>query len=159
MHYGCLYISHYSAAPAGNTIESRESRLNTEIAKGKRWSIVKEIELDGFIISAAYSADNKSALAIFKSTGNGNYKFVTSTNRDNDEIIIGGITINDDWYDLFWLHGVQTEYAEITYTINGQKQDPLRYDTTDMGIICCKNNAKDYEISVCYYDSSGNKYE
>ena len=68
-------------------------------------------------------------------------------------IIISGTIINGEWYDLFWFNGAQTEYAEIIYTINGVKKETLKYDTTNMDIICIKNQAKDYSIEVCYYDN------
>ena len=102
---------------------------------------------------------NKSTLAIFEPTGNGDYKFSTSTNRNSDEIIVGGVAINGEWYDLIWFNGAKTEYAEITYTINGQVQDTLRYNTDDMDIISIKNPEKEYSIHVAYYDNDGNKYE
>ncbi|MDO5601645.1 MAG: hypothetical protein Q4G07_02635 [Oscillospiraceae bacterium] len=143
----------------GDTIESRESMLNTAISTGNDWTIAKEIELDGYIISAAYSTNSKSTLAVFEPTGNGKYKFNTSTNRSNEEIIIGGTAINGKWYDLIWFNGAKTEYAEITYTINGQIQDTLRYNTDAMDIICIDNPEKEYSIHVVYYDSDGNKYE
>ena len=121
--------------------------------------VAKELELGGYIVSGAYSTDNKSTLAIFEPTGNGDYKFSTSTNRNSDEIIVGGVAINGEWYDLIWFNGAKTEYAEITYTINGQVQDTLRYNTDDMDIISIKNPEKEYSIHVAYYDNDGNKYE
>lgn len=147
------------SVPAGNSIQSRERLLNTTISKGNEWTIAKELELDGYIISAAHSADNKSALAIFEPTANDKYKLLTSTNREKDEIVIDGAIINGNWYDLIWFNGAQTEYAEITYTIDGQSQDTMRYNTTDMDIIFCKNLEKEYSINISYYDSNGNKYE
>ena len=58
-----------------------------------------------------------------------------------------------------YTHLAKTEYAEITYTINGQVQDTLRYSTDDMDIISIKNPEKEYSIHVAYYDNDGNKYE
>ncbi len=153
------FIYFISAKPKGDTIESRESILNTSIDKGKDWTIVKEIEIDGHIISAAYSSDNKSTLAVFKPTRNDRYELSTSTNRNNEEIIIGGAIINGAWYDLFWFNGAKTEYAEITYTVNGQEKDKLKYNTENMDIICYKNPEKEYSVHVVYCDSEGNKYE
>ena len=149
----------FRLTPKGDTITSRESILNTAISKGNEWTIAKELELGGYIVSGAYSTDNKSTLAIFEPTGNGDYKFSTSTNRNSDEIIVGGVAINGEWYDLIWFNGAKTEYAEITYTINGQVQDTLRYNTDDMDIISIKNPEKEYSIHVAYYDNDGNKYE
>ena len=153
------FLYFFSLTPKGDTITSRESILNTAISKGNEWTIAKELELGGYIVSGAYSTDNKSTLAIFEPTGNGDYKFSTSTNRKSDEIIVGGVAINGEWYDLIWFNGAKTEYAEITYTINGQVQDTLRYNTDDMDIISIKNPEKEYSIHVAYYDNDGNKYE
>lgn len=144
--------------PKGDTQESRERILNDAISKGNGWNIAKELELDGYIISGAYSTDHKSTLAVFEPTGNGGYRFRTSTNRNAEEIIIDGTTINGVWYNLFWFYGAETEYAEITYTVNGQK-DTLRYDTGNMEIIAIPNQAKEYTIHVVYYDKDGNMYE
>jgi len=155
---GVLICCAYSL-PDGKTIESREEILDNAISKGGSWSIAKEIEIDGYIISAAYSTDNKSTIAVFKPESNGRYKFSTSTNRTSDEIIVGGAIINGAWYDLIWFNGAQTEYAEIIYTINGKESKPLRYDTTDMDVIYNKITEKDYSMEVYYYDSEGNRYE
>ena len=155
---GILICCAYSS-PDGKTIESREELLDDAISTGESWSIAKEIEIDGYIISAAYSTNNKSTIAVFKPESNGKYEFLTSTNRDNNEIIVGGAIINGDWYDLIWFNGAQTEYAEIIYTINGKEYKPLKYDTTDMDIIYNKNAEKDYSMKVYYYDSEGNRYE
>ena len=145
--------------PSGNTVESREKILNSSISKGEDWRILKEIEIDEYIISAGYSTDNKVTLAIFEPTKKGKYKFKSSTNRNTDDIIISGTNINGNWYDLIWFNGAKTEYAEITYTIDGNKESPIIYNTKDMDIIYYKNLAKDYSINVTYYDSYGNKYE
>ena len=144
---------------AGNTIESREALLDKAITTGENWNIVKETEIEGYIISAAYSTDNKSTLAVFEPESNGKHKFSTSVNRRSDEIIIGGVIINGEWYDLVWFNGAKTEYAEIVYTINGKENKTLKFNTADMDIIYNKNPEKEYEMSVCYYDSEGNKYE
>ena len=152
-----LYVSNLS--PKGNTIESREALLNNAISGNKDWTIIKEKVIDDYIISCAYSANGKSAIAVFEPMSNGRYKFLTSTNRDNTDIILGGTIINGEWHDLIWFNGAQTEYAEIIYTVNGERQEPLKYDTTNMDIICIKNTEKDYSIDVCYYDNDGNRYE
>ena len=155
----CIIVYFIWSQPSGNTVESREQILNNEITRGNDWTILKEIKIEGYIISGAYSADDKSTLAIFEPISNNKYKFAKSTNRYNDEIIISGFKINDDWYDLIWFNGAQTQYAEVIYTIDGQMQDTLKYNTTDMNIIYNKNPAKEYTMKVCYYDDKGNKYE
>ena len=145
--------------PKGDTVESREALLDNAIPRGNSWTISKEIEIDNYIISCAYSVNGKSTIAVFEPTANGKYKFSTSTNRDNDNIIIGRAIINGEWYDLFWFNGAQTEYAEIIYTVNGEAKEALRYDTTNLDLIYIKSTEKDYSIDVCYYDSNGNRYE
>ena len=60
------FLYFFSLTPKGDTITSRESILNTAISKGNEWTIAKELELGGYIVSGAYSADNKSTLAIFE---------------------------------------------------------------------------------------------
>ena len=102
---------------------------------------------------------NKSTLAIFEPTGNGDYKFSTSTNRNSDEIIVGGVAINGEWYDLIWFNGAKTEYAEITYTYGGKKQEPIIHNSKGMEIFINPAPSNDYTLDVIYYDSAGNKYE
>ena len=153
-------LIHFSTSSSkGDTPESREAILDNAISNGNNWSIIKETEIDGYIISCAYSADGKSTIAVFEPVSDTKYKFSTSTNRDNEDIIISGTSINGEWYDLIWFNGVQTEYAVITYTVDGVKKDTLKYDTTNMDLIHIKNTEKDYSLEVCYYDSEGNKYE
>lgn len=152
-----VYFSNIS--PKGNTVESREALLDEAISRGNNWTILKELEIDDYIISCAYSANGKSTIVVFEPTSNGRYKFSTSTNRDNEDIIIGGTVINGEWYDLLWFNGAKTEYAEIIYTVNGIRKEPLKYDTTNIDLICIKNPEKSYSIDVCYYDSDGNIYE
>ncbi|MBQ2922808.1 MAG: hypothetical protein IJE60_06985 [Tyzzerella sp.] len=152
-----LYVSNLS--PKGDTIESREALLNNAILGSKDWTIIKENKIDDYIISCAYSAKGQSTIAVFEPMSNKKYKFSTSTNRDNTDIIIGGTIINGEWYDLIWFNGAQTEYAEIIYTVNGAPKEPLKYDTTNMDLIYIKNSEKDYSIDVCYYDSDGKRYE
>lgn len=141
-----------------NTIESREELLENAIPGGDDWTIAKEIEIDSYIISCAYSVNGKSTVAVFEPTSNGRYKFSTSVNGENKDIIIGGAIINNEWYDLIWFNGAQTEYAEIIYTINGVRKEPLKYDTTNMDFIYIKNPEKEYSIDVYYYDGKGNRY-
>lgn len=153
-----LFIYSSRKTAKGDTIESREYLLNVAISKGKDWTIAKELALDGYIISGAYSADGKATLAVFEPMGTGSYKFRTSRNETQEDIIISREAINGSWYDLIWFCGAQTAYAEITYTVNGQTQEPLRFPTADMDIIHCKNPEKEYSIQVFYYDSDGNRY-
>lgn len=146
-------------AVQGTTVESREGLLNDALSTGTNWSIAKETEVEGYLVSAAYSADSKIALAVFKPDGRGGYAFQSSTNRNADEIVISSVVIHQNSYDLVWFNGAQTAYAELSYRLDDQLQDPLKFDTNDMKIICVKSPAKEYTLSVFYYDHAGNKYE
>ena len=154
-----IFIYYCNSSPKGNTIESREALLNDAISGESVWTIAKETEIDDYIISCAYSTNGKSTIAVFEPVSNGKYKFSTSTNRDSEEIIVGGAIINEEWYDLVWFNGAQTEYAEVIYTVNGVRKEALKYDTANMDLICIKNPEKDYSMEVCYYDSEGKRYE
>lgn len=145
--------------PKGSTVAEREDLLNKAISSGTNWKIATETEMEDYLISAAYSTNGRITLAIFKPSPLGGHQFQTSTNRNQGEIITSGVTIGDTYYDLIWFNGAQTQYAELQYTIDGKKQDAIKYDTTNMDIICHQNSAKEYEMSVAYYDSDGNKYE
>ena len=89
--------------------------LNAAISKGRDWTILKELELEDCVVSAAYSADRKCTLAVFEPQGEGAYRLRTTTTRDADQIIIAGTMANGAWYDLVWFQGAGTEYAEVTY--------------------------------------------
>ena len=48
------FLYFFSLTPKGDTITSRESILNTAISKGNEWTIAKELDLGGYIVSGAY---------------------------------------------------------------------------------------------------------
>ena len=154
-----LYQNHKKYS--GSTLESRELLLDKALSKNNRthWHIATETQIGDRLVSGAYSTDGKATLAVFKPAGNNNFKFMQSTNSQNDKVIFATINVEESSYDLFWFNGAQTEYAEITYTINGQPQEPKQYDTTQMNIITIENNEKEYSVHAVYYDSEGNKYE
>lgn len=52
------FVYLFISTPKGDTIASRENILNTAISKGGKWTIAKELKLDGYIISGAYSTDD-----------------------------------------------------------------------------------------------------
>ncbi len=141
--------------PTGGTAESRQAILNTALADGQGWTIASETELDGFVISAAYSANGKTALAVFKPAAGGRFTLSTSATRAGGGALISGAMIHNTWYDLIWLSDAQAEHAEVYYTVNGQAQDPLLYDVKDGKILCIENQEKDYSISVSYTAGSG----
>ena len=144
----------------GATVESREKLLDEAIKKssGTHWTITKETIVEDYIISGAVNTKGIATLAVFEPTGNGKYQFVTSTNRNQNEPIISGHQINGVWFDFIWFGGAQTEYAEVTYLVNG-KSETKKYDTSDMEIISIPNQEKEYTIQVSYFDSEGNQYK
>lgn len=51
-------------------------------------------------------------------------------------------------------------YAEITYTLDGVKQEPIIHNSKGMEIFIHPAPTNDeYGIDVVYYDSEGNRYE
>ena len=142
-----------------STVESREEQWNAVMKKYNetQWTITKEIVVEDYIISGAVNTNGNTTLAVFKPDGDGSYQFSTTTNRNQDEIIISGYQINGTWFDFIWFGGAQTEYAEVTYLVNG-KSETETYDTSDMEIISIPNQEKEYTIQVSYFDSEGNEY-
>ena len=156
---GAGFLYQAFQTPDGSTRESREELLNASLEKGEGWSIVQEKELEDRIISAASSSDGRSTIAVFEPEPGGGYRFSTSTNRYKEEIVIGGTVVDGTWYDLIWFGGAQTEYAEVRYTVGGERRDPLRYDTAGMEIIAVANPEQEYTIEVSYVDGKGNIYQ
>lgn len=156
---GCIGMHYYFRQYDGSSIERREKCLDKSIMKDAQWHIVTETEIDGHIISGAYSTDHKAALAVFEPAKNGAYHFVTAKLCNPDEILTDHIILHEKAYDIIWFSGVETEYAAVTYTIDHQIQEPLRYDTTDMQILYHEAPSKEYSMDVSYYDHEGNRYE
>lgn len=154
-----VYIYHICQLPAGDTAESREEILNASVQKGSDWSIVKEIEIDSYIISAACSSDNMALLAVFEPESDNGYSFVNSAAGSADEIIIENTVIKGKQYNVIWFNGAPTEYAQVTYTEDGKKPLKLKFDTKNTDIICYHYPSDAYSMNVCYYDSDGNRYE
>ena len=149
----------YFGRPDGSTLESREE-ICAEFPSGKDWKIAIEQELNDYIISGIYSSNEMSGIAVFKPYGNGKYKLHSREWRDNDRIIITGITVDNLWYDVIWFNGAKTDYAEITYTLDGVKQEPIIHNSKVMEIFIHPAPTNDeYGIDVAYYDSEGSKYE
>lgn len=155
----CIGSISYYIQPDGSTLESREELLQ-ERSKGKLWLISVEQKIDNYIISGIYSGYDESGLAVFEPKGNGKYKLQTRVFRDNDRIITTSSYIGGQWYDIVWFNGAKTDYAEITYTLDGVKQEPIIHNSKGMEIFIHPAPTNDeYGINVVYYDSEGNKYE
>ncbi|MBR2404963.1 MAG: hypothetical protein IKA95_04840 [Clostridia bacterium] len=149
----------YFNRPDGATIESREAQLQ-EKSKGKLWLISVEEKIDDYIISGIYSGYDESGIAVFEPKGDGKYKLQTRISRDNDRIILTSSYIGGRWYDIIWFNGAKTDNAEITYTLDGVKQEPIIHNSKDMEIFINPAPTKDeYAIDVVYHDSEGNKYK
>lgn len=154
---GLLLYYNYNAH-IGATKENREQLLHKSIDPKTSWNIATEAEIEEYLVSAIYSSNNKSGLAIFEPVKNGGYKFQDSITTDINQLIVNQTTINGNPYDLIWFNDAKAEYAEVIYTIDGQQQEAIRFDTTDMGIIYNPSPAKEYSIRVIYYDTDGNTY-
>ena len=112
------------------------------------------------MVSGIYSGYDESGLAVFEPKGNGKYKLQTHVTRDNDRIIITNSYIGGQWYDIVWFNGAKTDYAEITYTLDGIKQETIIHDAKNMEIFINPAPTNDeYKIVVAYYDNVGNIFE
>lgn len=148
----------YFNRPDGSTLESREE-ICAEFPRGKDWKISVEQEFNDYIISGIYSRDGMSGIAVFEPYGNGKYKLQSREWREQDRIVITGTIIDQKWHDIVWFNGAKTDYAEITYTYDDKKQEPIIHSAKGMEIFINPAPSKDYSIDVVYYDDAGNKYE
>ncbi len=144
--------------PDGSTTDSREQLLEN-LPRGIDWKISTETELSGHIISGIYSRDNKSGIAVFMPNGEEKYRLLARQWRDSDDIIISNFYIEDVWYDVVWFNGAKTDYAEITYTFNGNTMEPVIHNSENMELFINPAPSNDYSLNVVYYDSEGNRYE
>ena len=96
--------------PNGTTLSEREELLR-EYRNCKRMNIATELQLDNYVLCGIYD-ENKSGIAIFESSGNG-YKLQRTTLREQSRVITASEYLNEEWYQLVWFHGVETETAEI----------------------------------------------
>ncbi len=143
------------------TVTDREQRLEEAIPqeKGQHWSIATESQVDGYIISGAYSDQGNAAIGLFRPGKGNTHQFQRAITERKENVITDTVLINEKTYHLIWLPGIQTEYAEVTYTVVGQKPETRRFDTTDMSVICTQFDASAYTMDVVYYDSEGNQYK
>ena len=148
----------FSNKPDGYTLESREQLLEN-LPRGFDWKIASEAELKKHIVSGIYSRDNKSGIAIFTPNGDKKYRLLARQWRDTDDIIISNFVVDNIWYDIIWFNGAKTDYAEITYTYDGNKQEQIIHNSKDMKIFINHSPSSDYALNVVYYDNEGNRYE
>ena len=143
---------------SGATQDEREELLRSHITPENHWNIVDEMVIEEYLISAIDGTNNKSGLAVFEPAENNEYKFQIATTSTKDQIIYDAALIGKNQYDLIWFNGAQTEYAEVIYTIDGQQQDALQFDTTYMNIIVNPSPAKDYSIQIIYHCADESTY-
>lgn len=141
----------------GTTVESRETLLAEAMPAGYGWNLVSELELEGYLIGGALDNEGQSALAVFEPTVWEGYRLREAVSYGAD-VARNHVRINETWYDIAWFGGAATEYAEITYTVDGEIQGPYRYDTTEMPVLCHPAPASSYTVSVTYYDGAGGQY-
>jgi hypothetical protein len=140
----------------GSTLESRALQLNKS---GNGLHIASEIKIDEYIISGIVSTNSKYGLAVFEPEDNNKYKLQTRSLEDNSEIITEHTVINGTDYDLFWYNQTNLDYAEITYTVQGKKLEPIKLDAGENKILYYKAPGNDYSVKVTFYDTQGNQYE
>ena len=152
----CLGAYQAWGRPDGATVESREALLAAALPAGHGWNLASELELEGYLIGGAVDESGQSALAVFEQEGEG-YAFRQAASFGGD-VARDTVRIGETWYNIAWFGGAATEYAEITYTVDGVTLEPCRYETEDMPVLCHPAPADRYGISVVYYDRAGNRY-
>ena len=152
----CLGVYQAWGRPDGATVESREALLAEALPAGQGWNLASELELEGYLIGGAVDASGQSALAVFEPEGE-DYRLEHAMSMGHN-VVQDSVLIDGTWYDLAWFGGAETEYAEITYTVDGEPLESCRYETGKMPVLCHPAPADRYGISVVYYDHAGNRY-
>lgn len=144
--------------PDGTTVESREEQLR-EMPKNMNWSIVSEVELEGYLVCAV-STSAQDGIAIFEPKGNGRYQCYSVSYGPWGTIMVDHAYLGDTWYELFWLNQPELDYLQLTYTIEDVPQDPIQIDAKDGGVLYQESpDADSFSIDIVYYDIHGNLYE
>lgn len=142
-----------------DTVKNRELRLRRVDNLGEVTTIDQELTIDDYVISGYTTKNNRHGLAVFSPTGDGKYEFQTNVNRQNDELIFTIATINQTLYNVFWANKANLDYAEITYTINGETDETLTIDAQDNQIIYVKAPVTHYNVEYIFVDKNGTRYE
>lgn len=149
----------YKSKINGSTIESRELRLKQISNLGESTNIDEEIIIDDYIFSGYITKNNRYGLAVFTPAGNGKYDFQTNVNSNNDELIFLPYVINGKAYNLFWANKADLDYAEIIYTIDGNKGEIIKIDAKNNKIIYTEEPSKDFSVEYYFIDVKGKLYK
>lgn len=145
--------------PDGSTLESRQERISI-LNNGEDWTIDKELVIGDYIISSAYSSENKASLVTFKAEGKDGYSPQSWVKRNKDEIITDTVNIDGKGYVLITFMGAEVEYAEVTCVDNVSGEETTeRYDVGLSDIIYFESPSDDFNMNIVYYDKEGNMYE
>lgn len=153
-----LVLRSFTVTPDGTTAEGREQILNEALEEGTGWQIAEEWEQGAALIAGAYSADGMAALAVFQMQEDGDYQFQSSVQGGQDQVLVDRARIGDAWYDLAYFAGAATDYAVLTYTVDG-KQVYVQFSTDERAIVCNESPSAEYGLQVSYYSQDGNIYE
>lgn len=144
--------------PDGSTLESRQECISI-LNNGEDWTIDKELVIGDYIISSAYSSENKASLVTFKAEGD-EYGIQSTVKRNKDDIITDTVNIDGKGYVLITFMGAETEYALVTCTDNvSGEENTVRYDAEVSDIIYFESPSDDFNMNIVYYDKEGNMYE
>lgn len=142
-----------------STVENRELRLQTISNLGNETTISQEVVIDDYIISGYTTRNNRYGLAVFAADGDGTYRFQTNINRFDDELVFITATINHKHYNVFWANKADLDYAEVTYTIDGNIGETIKLDAKDNKIIYTDAPSNDFSVEYYFFDINGNRYE
>ena len=141
-----------------DTTDSRELRLR-EIDRLETASIGQELTIDGYIISGYTTEYKQHGLAVFAPTTTGKYEYRTNALRYTNELVTLHTLIGQTWYDLFWANKPDLDYAEITYTVDGQAVNTMTINAQDNKILCTEAPDESYKVQYYFVDKSGTRYE
>lgn len=148
-----LCISACTSMDKESAMKIREERIQK--AHGEDWKVHSETQIGEFVFSAAYSQE-EIGIKVFPPSENKDGRptlatpfYFTEANCISQEFRYDGI-----YYYLFWTNRSDVDYAEITYTVDGEKQEPIRYDAKE--IFYSQVPCGDYSYEMIYYDTNGN---
>lgn len=139
-----------------NGLDSASRELIVQKSNPKA-TIYREIVYDSeHILSELNTSDGKKGIAVFSKEGK-KYVMNHSYYRDKDSILHDMAIIGDTWYHAYLYEIPNPDYALITVEAEGEQ--PKTYKENAVGIILIEMPEGNHSISICYYDTFGNKYE